>query len=117
MGGMNEKELLWQDKYAETEAGIWEWWEGIGEVTLTDIEGAVDKALGRLRRQLVEALAEKVERKVEGKREYLCPVCQKPMQGNGQKKRRLRTKDDQVIELNREQRRCPACGLTLFPPG
>jgi hypothetical protein len=117
MEGMNEQELLWQEQFAETEAGIWEWWEASGEVTLTEIEGVVDKELGRLRRELVAALAEKVEKKVEGRGEYLCPACQKPMQGNGQKKRRLRTKDDQVIELNREQQRCPKCGMTLFPPG
>ncbi len=117
MVDMKDKQQTWQDKFAQTEAKLRGWQEQKGVATLTEIEEAVDKELGQLRRQLISELAEGVEATVSEEKESLCPVCQTPMQGNGRKKRRLRTKENQLIELNREQRRCPSCGLTLFPPG
>jgi DNA repair exonuclease SbcCD ATPase subunit len=117
MVDMKNKKQTWQDKFAQTEAKLRGWQEKKGVATLTEIEEAVDKELGQLRRQLIGELTEGVETTVSQEKESLCPVCQTPLQGNGRKKRRLRTKDDQVIELNREQRRCPSCGMTLFPPG
>jgi hypothetical protein len=117
MVGMKENEQTWQERFAETEAKIRGWQAAKGAASLTEIEEAVDKELGRLRQQLIGELAEGVEGVEEAAGEHLCPVCQTGMQGNGKKKRQLRTKDDGVIELNREQRRCPSCGMTLFPPG
>jgi hypothetical protein len=117
MVGMKENKQRWQDQLAQTEAKLREWQGQKGVATLTEIEEAVDRELGQLRRQLIRELAEGVEARVSVEEESLCPMCETPMQSNGRKKRRLRTKDDQVIELNREQRRCPRCGMTLFPPG
>jgi hypothetical protein len=117
MAGMKINKEIWQGRFAQTEGKLWEWQEGKREATLTEIEEAVDRELGRLRRALIGELAEGIAGVGEKERESLCPVCGTPMQRNGKKKRRLRTKDDQVIELNREQRRCPSCGMTLFPPG
>jgi hypothetical protein len=117
MVGMKNNNQSWQDKFAQTEAKLRGWQETKGAATLIEIEEAVDKELGQLRRQLIGELVGGVEATVSVEKESLCPVCQRPMQGNGRKKRRLRTKDDQVIELDREQRRCLSCGMTLFPPG
>jgi rubrerythrin len=117
MVGMKNNKQTWQDKFAQTEAKLRGWQAEKGVTTLTEIEEAVDQELGQLRRQLIGELTEAVAATVSVEKEHLCPVCQTPLQGNGRKKRRLRTKDDQVIEMNREQKRCPNCGMTLFPPG
>jgi hypothetical protein len=117
MGNMKSNKQTWQEQFASTEAKLRGWQEKKGVVTLTEIEEAVDRELSQLRRQLIGELAERVEGGAEVKKETLCPVCHKPMQSNGKKKRRLRTKDDEVIELKREQQRCLSCGMTLFPPG
>lgn len=114
---MNKDEQPWDDKFEEVEAKIRAWQEAKPDATLTEIEEAVEAELARLRRQLVEDLAEEAARRNSLGSEYLCPACQRPMHRNGKKKRRLRSKDDQVIEMSREQVRCPACGMTLFPPG
>ena len=107
----------WHDKFEEVEGRIRAWRRKKPRATLTEIEEAVEEELAALRRQLVEDLADEAERKEKEEVEYHCPACQAPMQRNGKKKRRLRSKEDQVIELNREQMRCPKCGMTLFPPG
>jgi len=82
---------------------------------LTEIEEAKEGDLARLQRQLVEEVADgTVKKEIEGT-EHLCPACQTLMCRNGKKRRRLGSKGDQVIELKREQKRCPACGMTPFP--
>lgn len=115
---MQSDKQAWQDKFAATEANLKRWWQEKGSATLTEIEEAVEAELGRLRQQLVEDLAGEVAKQEPSKQaEYLCPTCGTAMQRNGKKKRGLRTKDDQVITLNREQMRCLQCGMTFFPPG
>ena len=116
MVSMKSNQETWQRKFDETEAKLRGWQEKKGVVSLTEIEEAVDRELSQLRRQLIGELAEGVAGAAEMTKESLCPVCHEPMPGNGKKKRRLRTKEGQVIELNREQRRCLSCGMTLFPP-
>lgn len=107
----------WQDKFEEIEAKIRAWQQAKPDATLTEIEEAVEAELAQLQRQLVEELAGEADRKNTEETKYHCPACQTAMHRNGKKKRRVRNKDDQVIELDREQMRCPACGMTLFPPG
>ena len=107
----------WHDRFEEVEAKIRAWQQTKPRATLTEIEEAVEEELARLQRQLVEGLAGEMESKETEGKEYRCPACQTLMHRNGKKKRRIRSKEDQVIELNREQVRCPECGMTLFPPG
>ena len=114
---MNTNEQSWHDKFAELETNIHVWWRQQRQYTLTEIEEAVDAELAQLRQQLVEDLLGEMSCQEPDMSKPLCPACQEVMKPNGKKKRRLRSKEDQVIELNREQMRCPACGMTLFPPG
>jgi RNase P subunit RPR2 len=107
----------WGEKIEEVREKMRAWRRSNPNATLTEIEEAVEAELARLQQELVEELAGKAEIRESEEKEYLCPACQTPMQRNGKKKRRLRSKGKQVIELNREQLRCPACGMTLFPPG
>lgn len=114
---MKSDEQLWDEIFAEAKANIREWQRQKPDATLTEIEEAIEGELTQLQRQLVEEVAEEAEKREFEGMEYQCPACQRPMRHNGKKKRRLRSKGDQVIKLKREQMRCPACGMTFFPPG
>jgi transposase-like protein len=85
------------------------------QATLTEIEEAVEAELAQLRKQLVE---EMVQEKATGPRaEPDCPQCGQKMVKNGRRQRKLKSKEGQTIQLDRQQWRCLTCGTTLFPPG
>lgn len=111
---MNEKENQWQDEIEEMLHRM-EQWEAVNpQATLTDIEEAVDAELSQLRQLLVSEMANREEAREKG---YECPNCGARMVRNGKKKRVLRSKGGEKIEIEREQRRCHECGMTVFPPG
>lgn len=112
---MNEKPPSNLDKYEKMENQIRQWRDANPKATLTEIEEAVEKGLAELRETMVTSLAQEGEEK-----EWeapLCPHCQTKMVKNGKKKRRLKTKEGKTIILDRQQMRCPHCGMTIFPPG
>lgn len=112
---MNEKSPANLDKYEKMETQIRQWRDANPKATLTEIEEAVEKELAELREVIVTSLAQEEE---EMEREApLCPHCQTKMVKNGKKKRRLKTKEGKTITLDRQQMRCPHCGMTIFPPG
>lgn len=96
-------------------AKIETWTQANPKATLTEIEIAVDTELAQLRRTIVESIAQ--TREAVEQISYACPQCGRPMAKNGKKKRKLKTKEGQSIELERQQQRCLECGMTLFPPG
>lgn len=91
------------------------WSQANPKATLTEIEVAVDNELAKLRRTIVESMVQ--TREAVEPLSHLCPECGRQMVKNGKKKRQLRTKEGQTIELERQQLRCLHCGMTLFPPG
>jgi transposase-like protein len=92
-----------------------EWRQANPRATLTEIEEAVEGELAKLRNELVTALAEAGE---ESEAEApQCPQCGQAMVKNGRRKRRLKSKEGQTLQLERQQWRCLGCGTTLFPPG
>ena len=91
------------------------WSQANPKATLTEIEIAIDKELARLRRTLVEGITQ--TRETVEQASHKCPQCGTQMVKNGKKKRRLKTKEGQAIELEGQQLRCLTCGMTLFPPG
>ena len=92
-----------------------QWQQENPQATLTDIEEAVEAELAQVRKQLVEKmLAEKESVTQEVPR---CPSCGQEMVKNGWRQRKLKSKEGQTLELNRQQRRCLSCGETLIPPG
>ena len=114
IGGMNEKTDPQQDVPDELARKLSQWHQANPKATLTEIEEAVEAELAIVRRQLVEELAqEKIgEQKVPD-----CPQCGQKMVKNGQRKRKLKGKEGQTLQLNRQQWRCLHCGATFFPPG
>ena len=92
---------------------IADWRKEHPRATLYEIETKVEKELDQLRQKMLEAITQEDELE---ELENLCPDCNRPMMRNGKKKRKLRGKGNQEIELKREQFRCSQCGLTFFPP-
>lgn len=99
----------------EIEERLKRWQQTNGEATLTEIEEAVEAELAIVRKRLVERLVE--EREAASQERPDCPQCGARMARNGRRRRQLRGKEGQVIELDRQQWRCLSCGATLFPPG
>ena len=91
------------------------WSRANPKATLTEIEIAVDSELAKLRRTIVENIAQ--TREAVEQISHECPQCGSQMVKNGKKTRKLKAKEGQAIELERQQRRCLNCGMTLFPPG
>ena len=90
-------------------------WEAANkDANLTQMEEAIDAELAGIRQQLLEQMARE-EKELEARAD--CPNCDQPMMKNGKKPRTLRTKNGDKVTIEREQMRCHACGMTLFPPG
>lgn len=112
---MNQEKDNWQKKFEKREKELKKWWEETEEVSLTAMEDAIDEQLAKLRRDLLAEMAQELEEKgIEEER--LCPRCEKPLSRNGEKKREIRLKGGEKLKIEREQRRCPECGMTIFPP-
>jgi transposase-like protein len=92
-----------------------QWQQANPKATLTEIEEAVEAELAQLRKRLVEEMVR--EKEAANQTVPDCPECGQKMVKNGQRKRKLASKEGQTLELNRQQWRCLDCGATLFPPG
>jgi hypothetical protein len=87
--------------------------------TLAEIEREVDARLATARAKLLEATAMAgpegdPARWAEPPR---CPACGAALVVEGERRRRLRTTQEQEVVLRRCYTRCPACGTGVFPPG
>lgn len=114
---MDEEKTNQENQFQEIESKIKQWRRVNPKATLTEIELKVDEELSKLRQLLVEEAAQDITEKSEEDKRVMCPQCGRPMMKNGKKRRILRTKGGEKIELEREQQRCHQCGMTLFPPG
>ena len=92
-----------------------QWRQTNPKATLTEIEEAVEAELAQLRKQLVEEMVQEEVSGLPGEPD--CPQCGEKMVKNGRRQRKLKSKEGQTIQLDRQQWRCLSCGATLFPPG
>ncbi len=112
---MNEQYNPRQEQSDELLGKMSQWRQANPQATLTEIEEAVEVELAQLRKQLVEAM---VQEAVEEAPETVeCAQCGQKMVKNGRRKRKLKSKEGQTIEIERQQWRCLTCETTLFPPG
>jgi YgiT-type zinc finger domain-containing protein len=112
---MNKKDPTQTEQPEELIHRMNQWRQANPLATLTEIEEAVEAELASLRKQLVEAMVQ--EATTETQEGADCPQCGQKMVKNGRRRRKLKSKEGQTIELERQQWRCLACGATLFPPG
>jgi len=112
---MNDNPTPEQEVANELRRKMSQWRQANPQATLTEIEEAVEAELAQWRTQLVE---EMIQETPEGSQEVVrCPQCDQNMVKNGQRRRKLKSKEGETIQLERQQWRCLACGTTLFPPG
>lgn len=114
--GMSTEKNNWEESWSEVAANIKSWRSANPRTSLTEIEQRIDQELAILRNTLLTDISQttKIENHLG---EIQCLNCTEKTQSNGKRKRQLRTKENQVIDLEREQRRCPKCGMTFFPSG
>lgn len=111
---MDEKQPPQQEESDELVRKMSQWRRANPQATLTEIEEAVEAELAQLRKQLVEEMVR--EEATGGQEVPACPQCDQKMVRNGRRRRKLKSKEGQTIQLDRQQWRCLSCGTTLFPP-
>ena len=119
MGGKN-LETGWQETSQKTLMTISRWRKEHPKATWAEIEKAVDEDLGRLRRQVLEDVAQASEAAdwtSESDEGPLCSKCGARLEAGSREKRKLTTGYEQIIELERRYGLCPKCETGLFPPG
>jgi predicted RNA-binding Zn-ribbon protein involved in translation (DUF1610 family) len=112
---MSEKPNFQEEQVDELSHKMSQWRQANPQATLTEIEEAVEGELAKLRKQLVEKMIQ--EEGVGSHEAPDCPQCGEKMVKNGQRRRKLKSKEGQTLQLDRQQWRCLSCGTTLFPPG
>jgi transposase-like protein len=112
---MDEKQAPQEEQVDELMHRMSQWQQANPQATLTDIEEAVEAELAQLRKRLVEEMVREKEGATQEAPD--CPQCGQVMVKNGRRKRKLKGKEGQTLELDRQQWRCLSCGATLFPPG
>lgn len=112
---MDKKDSPREQQADELMRKMSQWQQVNPQATLTEMEEAVETELAKLRRQLLEEMVR--EKEAANQEVPDCPQCGQRMVKNGQRKRKLKGKEGQTIELDRQQWRCLSCGATLFPPG
>lgn len=111
---MEEKQTPPEERPDDLIHKMRQWRQAHPQATLTEIEETVEAELAHLRKQIVEAMVQ--EAAAGAPEEPACPQCGEKMVRNG-RRRKLKGKEGQTIELERQQWRCLSCGATLFPPG
>ena len=99
---------------------VTEWRQAHPKATLQEIEKALDEQLGRLRKELLEELAQgsdAADWSAESEEGPVCEKCGTRLEGRGKGKRKLTTNYDQTMEIARRYGVCPVCETGLFPPG
>jgi hypothetical protein len=92
------------------------WRRAHPRATLTELELAVEGALGTARARLLAELAS--ERAAEGSAAGVCPHCGAPLVRRGRKLRAvLIAQRAEPLRLERAYLGCSSCGTRLFPPG
>ncbi len=113
--GVNEKQSPTEQQPDDLARKMSQWQQANPDATLTEIEEAVELELAQLRKRLVERMVR--EKEARSQEAPNCPQCGEKMVKNGRRGRKLKGKEGQEIELDRQQWRCLSCGATFFPPG
>lgn len=109
---MGEK---WQARYEQLTGEMIEWRREHVRATFNEIEDELDRRMNRLRAEMAADIAEAAEVAVE--EEVVCPACGERARLRGKKRRRLRTRGGEEVELERRHAICAHCGRAFFPPG
>jgi len=106
----------WLVDAADRFATLAAWRQAHPRATWAEIEAAIDARLGPLRAGLLRETAMASDATDLSGGRPACPTCGARLQAAGTRRRRLRSEQDQPIDVERTYARCPACGAGLFPP-
>jgi hypothetical protein len=106
----------WLADAAERFATLAAWRQAHPRATWAEIEAAIDAQLGPLRADLLRDTVMASDAADLGGARPVCPTCGTRLQAAGTRRRRLRSEQDRLIDVERTYARCPACGTGLFPP-
>jgi RNase P subunit RPR2 len=110
----------WQALTDEVVIGMADWRVQHPRATLREIEATLDERLDRLRARMLSDAARASDatdwRDAPPEARPVCPDCGTPLVARSQQTRRLQSQGPDLIELDRTQGTCPACGASLFPP-
>src|SRR4051812_11553434 len=114
------EEARWAKQIEAVGGGMRGWRAAHPRGTFREIAEAVDAELDPLRAQLLAAAATaspaaRFAEESEGR--PTCPGCGGPVIGRGRRLRRLTTRGDATVELERAYGTCTSCGRGVFPPG
>lgn len=116
-----EAEGLWHTLTEDMISGMAEWRVQHPTATLREIEQAVDERLAGIRARLVEEAALRSRQAdltaLPTAERPVCPHGGTVLEARGKQTRRLTTRHDREIRLERRYAVCPTCGDGLFPPG
>lgn len=109
----------WESLAAEVLVGIKDWRTQHPRATFTEIEGALDRELSRLRTRLLEdvALASAATDGARAAGGSACPACGGALVARGQATRAVTVTHNQTVTLPRGYAACSTCGAGVFPPG
>lgn len=114
-----ELQQSWNELSAEMMKEIEGWREQHPRATFREIEAEIDQRLSSLRARMLSDTANRsaaADWKQAGAG-GVCPQCGVKLESKGKKKRKLKTRGWQEVELVREYGVCPQCGRGIFPPG
>ena len=110
----------WEGSAQELFLGLREWRALHPQATLAEIEEELDRQLGRVRAQLLGdlALASRAAEvgRAGAEERPRCAECGGQLISEGGRPRRVRTVNNQVVELERDYATWTACGSRFFPP-
>lgn len=109
----------WSKLAGEALSGMADWRQAHPKATLAEIEEESDRCLAELRARMIQDAAQAsaaAEMDAEVERP-LCPTCGVGLVKNGKRQRRLTTRHEQLLRLERQHLVCPQCGAGFFPPG
>ncbi len=109
----------WEQLALEALSGMAAWRGEHPKATLAEIEAETDRQLAAVRARMIQDAAQAsaaAEMGAESERPT-CPNCGVEMVKNGKRKRRVTTRQEQTIQLERQSMKCPQCGAGFFPPG
>lgn len=111
----------WSELAEEVMSGMKEWRLQHPRATLREIESALDERLAKMRaRMLADAALASAAADItcaEEEERPVCPECGKKMEASGKQVRRLTTRSNQVLRIERSYATCPQCQAGFFPSG
>jgi hypothetical protein len=114
------EEARWAKQIERVVGGVRAWRAAHPRATFREIAEAIDAELDPLRAQMLAEAASTSPvaqfTEVSAEERPVCSACGGKLVGRGRRRRRVTTRGDATVELDREYGVCTTCGGGVFPP-